>query len=367
MKPENVKPLAGLLLLLAVGAGIAGLILWRDRAPQFQSAAAVRVVRDQTDLEQLGDRAPAGLDQTIFLQNQIETIRSDAVLQKVIDRLDLNSEWGTRFAAGQPLNSVETMELLRARTKISADPGTSLLRLQLSSHDQTEAAKLADAFAAAYCEYRMERRRRIAQEAIDALAATYQENEAKVQQASELVEKARREVESAGLQQAPALQAYPGDGGRDAFVELTRLTMIYMAQSNQLALSRSSPAEDLQKLETQVERTRTALTNAEAVVRIEVRKKEAARSYQNARQELEAANLVFAPIKERVTEQQRDITSAENPPAVIAETASPAIALPAHKATAAQACLVVAGVLSVVGVGLFFRPRKSAPGEKPAA
>lgn len=360
MNPVAAKNLAGLLLVLAVGAGIAGFILLHRSGPLFQSTATVRVVRDQTDLEQLPADAPAGLDNSVFLQNEAEIIRSDRVLLKVIERLELNQEWGKRYYDGQRLKTSETSRMLKAWVHVIPEPGSALLRIQAKSDNDPEATKLADALATAYCEYRGERRKRIAQDTIDVLAATYQENEAKVRQAGELVEKARRELDPAVREQNPPPQpaAENDENLRGLRTRYTRATMTHLTQSNQLARSTTLPPEDLQKLTAQVARAHTELTNAEAALKLEVKKQEALRTYWKAQQELEAANLVFAPVKTAVEEKRRDLGSLDNPPALVEEAASAAIALPAHNAAAGRGCLVGAGVPLLAGAGLLFQSRQ---------
>lgn len=359
MTSTSAKPLAVLLLILAAGVGITGFILLRQSEPLFQSSAAVRVVRDETDLVELGDRAPAGLDTAFFLQNEAELVRSDLILQKVIERLDLNHEWGNRFNDGQKFKTSETAEMLKARCQVAPEPNDSLLRIRVASDTGPEAMKLAEALATAYCEYRVARRQRIAQDTIDALTVSYQENEAKVRRAAERVEQARQALDPAVRDQNPPPQ--PASATEGALPELrralTRMTMIYMAQSNQLALSHSLPADERQKLEAQVERTRAALTDTNAAVQGEARKQETLRAYWLARLELEKAETMFAPYKDTVAAKRSELGSLKNPPAYIAETASPAKTLPAHKAMAGKGCLIGAGVLLVAGAGLFFTSR----------
>ena len=364
MKPESAKPIAGLLLLLALGVGITGLILWRDSQPLFQSTAAVRVVRDQTDLEQLGAQSPAGMDQVVFLQTQIEILRSEAVLQKVIAQLELNSKWTN--PADPPLESGETMERLRNRTQISPAPGMAVLRIQVASPDRTEAPKLADALVAAYCEYRMERRRRIAQEGIDALAAPYQENAEKVRQASERVEQTYSNLPPA-LREGQRL-AQPNRAEdetlRSLRSQLAQRTMTYIVQSNQLAqLNRSGnfPTNELAKLTAQAETTRNELATLETSLQNAVRQQESLRAYWEAGQDWEKATTIFAPIKKVVEEKRLLLESRENPPAVIEEPAGATIPLPTYKAGASQACLLGAGALLLASAGLFFSARKPAP------
>jgi len=362
MNSAAAKNLAAVLLGAALGVGSAGLILLRQSTPLFEATAAVRVVRDQTDLEQLPADAPAGLDQAVFLQNEAELIRSEPVLQKVVARLELNTVWSGRFKNGQPLASGETAARLKTRVQVAPDPGTALLRIRAASEDGLEATKLAEALAAAYCEYRQERRQRLAQETIDLLTTAYQEHEAKVRRASNLVEQARTALDPAQREQNPASDPARGheETLRSIQTRYTRATMTHLAQSNLLARSTNLPPEDLLKLQAQVARAHTELTNAEVALQLEVQKQEALRTYGKAQQELEAAQLVFAPVQAAVAEKRRTLGSSENPPAVIEEMASAAIALPTPKATAGRGCLVGAGVLLLGSAGLLFQSRQPA-------
>ncbi len=365
MKPESAKPLAGLLLILAVGLGITGLILWRDSQPLFQSTASVRVVRDQTDREQLGTNAPPGMEQTVFLQTQTEILRSEAVLQKVIVQFALNSKWTRPPGDAHRLTVAETLELLRKRTQVVPEPGMAVLRIEAASPDRAEAPKLADALAAAYCEYRMERRCRIAQEEIDALTAPFQERAEKVRRAAERVEQTFAVLDPAVRESDQLPPTNQGDETRRQLrSQIARGTMAYIVQSNQLAqlaLNKTFPADELAKLTAQLEQTKNEVAALESELQTTVRKQEALHAYRDAGEVWEKASRDFAPLKTAVDEYQRLIESQKNPPAVVEEPAGTAIPLPTHKAVASQASLVGAGALLLATAGLFFSARKRLP------
>jgi capsular polysaccharide biosynthesis protein len=361
MKSTAVKPIVVVFLILAVLVGVPGLVLLRQSAPQFQAAATVRVVRDETDLEQLGKLAPQGTDTAIFLQNQIEIISSDTVLQKVVTQLDLNQVWGQRYLDGQKLKANEAIALLRARAKIFPGGDPAQLQIQAISDQDAEAVKLANAIATAFCEYRVERRQRLAQDKIQALVIPFQENEAKVRAAAALVEKARWELDPSVREQNPPPQPQAEDEAlRHLRRELTRATMTYMAQSNQLALSQSLPPNELQKLMARVEQTRVGLTNAEAAVQTASRKQEALRAYWLARQELEKAEVLLAPYKASMAASQQYLGGAGDAPARLEEPATKAVSLPAHKAAAGRICLLIAGAFLVAAGVVYSKSRQPA-------
>ena len=86
-------------------------------------------------------------------QTEFEAIRSDLVLGKVIDDLDLNRAWGNKYIGGSPLKTSETLALLKARIDLRPLRGTSLIEIRAFSDNPAEAAELANAIAQSYRKY----------------------------------------------------------------------------------------------------------------------------------------------------------------------------------------------------------------------
>jgi capsular polysaccharide biosynthesis protein len=104
----------------------------------------------ETATEAPGPQGPSsGLDSR-FLNTQCEIIQSELVLGKVIDDLDLNREWGKKFANGERLRTSETLALLRGRVDLRPTPNTSIIEIRSYSERPEEAAKIANAVAEAY-------------------------------------------------------------------------------------------------------------------------------------------------------------------------------------------------------------------------
>ncbi len=348
MKPSNIRLLAAGPILLAVVLIAIGIYLWRQVEPLFQSTAIVQVVRDQTDLLDLSSVAPQGLELEVFLQNEILAVRSDAVLQKVITNSNLAEVWKKR-GAGDPLSAAELMILLRERVEVSSIPGESALRIRAAAPTAEQAQQLTDAFATAYCEYRIERRRRLIQESIDVLANAYRENTEKIERATEKLEQARAALsETVRHQNPPPRPDYQEAEALRA--QLNRLTMTYLMQSNQVAQLQNLDAEQIAPLKEQLEATRARRDEAAKAVQTAVAAQEALRQFWLAQEELETARKIFAPIRQTVAAQQEKLNATENPPAVVEERASPAVAIPTRMTPATLGCFVAA--LSLLGIGI---------------
>jgi capsular polysaccharide biosynthesis protein len=132
----------------------------------YVSTARVKVEQAASEVTRMpGMPAPeAGYD-PYFLKTQFEVIQSQAVLDKVINNLDLNQAWGRKYASGAPLRASETLALLKVRMDLRPVRGTrihpvgdtrntSLIEIRVFSEQPTEAAQLANAIAQSYRDYR---------------------------------------------------------------------------------------------------------------------------------------------------------------------------------------------------------------------
>jgi len=90
-----------------------------------------------------------------FIQTTVEIMKSPAVLNPVIDALNLNQTWGKKYFNGTLLKSSETIEILKQRVQLAPVRNTSLIAITVYSDDREEAAQIANAIAGAYRDYRV--------------------------------------------------------------------------------------------------------------------------------------------------------------------------------------------------------------------
>src|SRR5437899_2506539 len=142
-------------LLVVITATLVTFIL----PESFSSKARIKIERDQTDISGLTMERPwAGSYDPYFIQTEFEVIQSEVILGKVIQDLDLNKEWGKKFANGETLKTTETMALLKSRMDLRPVRNTSLIDIRVYSDRPEEAARLANAIAKAYHDHRLEQR-----------------------------------------------------------------------------------------------------------------------------------------------------------------------------------------------------------------
>jgi uncharacterized protein involved in exopolysaccharide biosynthesis len=85
-----------------------------------------------------------------FIQTTFEIMESEVVLSNVIASLDLNEKWGKKYNHGEPLETSETISILKHRMVLNPVRNTKLITLTVYSDDPKEAAQIANAVVASY-------------------------------------------------------------------------------------------------------------------------------------------------------------------------------------------------------------------------
>lgn len=126
---------------LAIGLALCGAGLWLLLRPaQYEAVVHVRVHEESYG--------------AFYIPTESQVISSQTVLKRVIDTLNLSTEWGNRYAAGRKLETAETIKLLKSRIQLRVLPNNEIIEIGVTSESSDEAARIADAIAAAYHDYR---------------------------------------------------------------------------------------------------------------------------------------------------------------------------------------------------------------------
>jgi len=174
-------------LLVVITATLVTFIL----PESYSSTARIKIERDQSDIIGMAERTGMPGYDPYFIQTEFELIQSEVILGKVIESLDLNREWGRKYANNQPLKTQETMLLLKNRMNLRPVRNTSLIEITVYSDKPDEAARIANAIAEAYREHRQEQRTELSLGGIRALEERFKDQETKVKAAQKKVEDLR--------------------------------------------------------------------------------------------------------------------------------------------------------------------------------
>ncbi len=195
-------------LLVVITATLVTFIL----PESFVSTTRIRVDRDVSDIAGLmPSQYPSGYD-PYFIQTEFEVIQSELILSNVVQSLNLQVQWGKKFAGGERLKTQEAMALLKGRMDLRPVRNTSLIEIRVYSESADEAARIANAIAEAYRDYRLDQSRQLAMGGIQVLEDRFEEQEKKVQKAQQEVDELRRKLEiseadAAGTQPGPLIEA----------------------------------------------------------------------------------------------------------------------------------------------------------------
>jgi len=137
--------------------------------------------------------AGSGYD-PIFIQTEFQKMQSEVVLDRVIRALDLNNKWGQKYGGGIPFKTEDTVQWLKNKMGLSVERNTKLIDIRVSSDDPNEAARLANAIAQAYQEYRLDLWRSNTLVGIRALEDKYQQDEENIQAVQTNVNRLREEL-----------------------------------------------------------------------------------------------------------------------------------------------------------------------------
>ena len=151
----------------------------------YASTARIIVEPDVSDISMGEDRSvsQAAYD-PFFLQTTYELIQSQAVLSNVVNALNLNVEWGKKYFNGETLKTTEAIEFLKRRMHLDTVRNTKYITITVYSEDKNDAARLANAVADAYQNYRLQQRQELTSKGIDVLEAQFQEDEERIQDLS---------------------------------------------------------------------------------------------------------------------------------------------------------------------------------------
>ena len=195
-------------LLVVITATLVTFIL----PESFVSTTRIRVDRDVSDIAGLmPSQYPSGYD-PYFIQTEFEVIQSELILSNVVQSLNLQVQWGKKFAGGERLKTQEAMGLLKGRMDLRPVRNTSLIEIRVYSESADEAARIANAIAETYRDYRLDQSRQLAMGGIRVLEDRFEEQEKKVQKAQQEVDELRRKLEiseadAAGTQPGPLIEA----------------------------------------------------------------------------------------------------------------------------------------------------------------
>jgi capsular exopolysaccharide synthesis family protein len=129
-----------------------------------------------------------------FLRTQFEVLQSKPILHEVINRLNLEVEWGRD---GQKLTRDVAYKILKNSVSVFQQRDTSLIVINVKRDNPNEAARIANEIAEVYRDSRLNLASEEARAAIDKIAEALKDQRLRVDEAEQKVEEIRVELDIA--------------------------------------------------------------------------------------------------------------------------------------------------------------------------
>jgi uncharacterized protein involved in exopolysaccharide biosynthesis len=198
--------------------------------PKMYVATATLIVNHAEKDPLAGREALNGLELQTYIPTQIELITSRAVLNPVVDKLDLLTDKGlVRGVKGPPAVLRESvLHNLSGSLQVAQGLGSNLVYISASHENPVLAAKIANAVANEYLEQERQRANKPAHAKVAVYAADLAELRAKVEAAQERV------IEFREQHDMPQIEADKGDVDATALADLQQKLLAAQNQRREL-------------------------------------------------------------------------------------------------------------------------------------
>ncbi len=234
---NKLKSFALTLALGGVLIAVAGLAYLFLTPKTYQASARIKV----TDWVHARD---AGQPMNLrLIPGECELLRSNAMLDPVINNLGLTELWAKRYSAGAAPGADEIRARLRSKALIHPLPNSSLLEILVTSEDRDETSKIANELARVYLDYRKTQRQELIGGKLEGLKQQWDEQGKKIQAAQTTVDTLYFQIVKARA--TNHAQLYDPDAYDALLGKKIEFEGRYVARKNQLEQLKKLPPDEL--------------------------------------------------------------------------------------------------------------------------
>ncbi len=161
----------------------------------YASSSRISVSEDTPEISPFAVQQAYGTPYNpYFLRTQFEVLQSKPILYEVINRLNLQAEWGK---AGEKLPRDVAYKILKNSMSVFQQRDTSLIVIAVKRDNPNEAAKIANEIAEVYRDSRLDVASKSARAAIDKIEEALKDQLVRVEEAEDKVQIIREELDIA--------------------------------------------------------------------------------------------------------------------------------------------------------------------------
>lgn len=177
-------------MLLPAGLALCGAGLWLLLSPP-QYRATTRIDANPDVINANGNTQDVSYN-PYFIQVEFQVIQSQAVLSRVVAKLNLDVAWSRKY--GGSLTTNDAMAILKRHLQITLVRNTKLIGISFTSGNPDEAAKIANAIAEAYQDHRFALRATNVLNGIRTLEEEFQKEEQTIKAKQDALDQLRKQL-----------------------------------------------------------------------------------------------------------------------------------------------------------------------------
>ncbi len=160
----------------------------------YSSNVRILVSEDAPEINPFGQQSYNSSYNPYFLRTQFEILQSKPIIYEVVNRLNLQEEWGR---GGEKLPREVAYKILKNSISVFQQRDTSLIVISVNRDNPDEAADIANELAEVYHDSRLDLAMNNARGAIDKIAEALKEQTLRVDAAEEKIQNLRMELDIA--------------------------------------------------------------------------------------------------------------------------------------------------------------------------
>ncbi|HUP87771.1 MAG TPA: polysaccharide biosynthesis tyrosine autokinase [Longimicrobiales bacterium] len=177
----------------------------------YSSMVRISIESYKVDVEGLkNEQVSMGWD-PFRMQTEFQRIQSRPVLERVVERLNLQEQWAKKLNSPTPLSKEQAYRMLKGSVDVRQSHNSTLVEVTAFSSDKDEAPRIANEVAEVYRNVRDEAREKLVQHGIEKLREQLKIQETSISATQGLVNRLRADLgisdyDAAGTQPTPTLE-----------------------------------------------------------------------------------------------------------------------------------------------------------------
>jgi polysaccharide biosynthesis transport protein len=185
-----------IILIVMVMVVITGAVVTNLMDKRYKATTRIRVFEDSQNMQIFNPSNMSGSSYNpYFLLTELEILRSELVLGRVLENLNLSKVWGEEFEVpGGVIPYQKAMEILKNRVQVQQQRNTNNIDIIAVSSDPVQAAQIANEVAKVYGQQRIEQSVDQVRTGLATLETLMEEENQKVIKAEDRLEEIRQEL-----------------------------------------------------------------------------------------------------------------------------------------------------------------------------